>query len=105
MDLVPIQMLEELPADLRALGWQLVRGETKAYPTADSVQYIAVYVRPIDLDVDNQGSLSTMPHDRGARARVSTNQAVSASWEDAHRDAIQMMRAEDAKRQESTQTP
>jgi hypothetical protein len=102
MDLVPIQMLEELPADLRALGWQLVRGETEAYPTADSVQYIAVYVRPFDLDVDNQGSLSTMPHDRGARARVSTNQAVSASWEDAHRDAIQMMREVDGRRQEQS---
>jgi hypothetical protein len=102
MDLVPIQMLEELPADLRALGWQLVRGETKAYPTADSVQYIAVYVRPFDLDADGQESLSTMPHDRGARARVSTNQAVSASWEDAHRDAIQMMREVDGRRQEQS---
>ncbi len=102
MDLVPIQMLEELPTDLRALGWQLVRGETEAYPTAASVQYIAVYVRPFDLDVDNQESLSTMPHDRGARARVSTNQAVSASWEDAHRDAIQMMREVDGCRQEQS---
>jgi hypothetical protein len=104
MDLVPIQiqMLEELPADLRARGWQLVRGDTEVYRTADSVQYIAVYVRPFDLDADDQESLSTMPHDRGARARVSTNQAGSASWEDAHRDAIQMMRKVDGRRQEQS---
>jgi len=100
MEPAPIQMLEELPDDLRSGGWQLVREDTDVYQLTDSVQYIAVYERPFDVGVDDLQALSTMPEDRGSRARVSTNQAGSASWEQAYRDAIEMMREVDGRRRE-----
>lgn len=96
MDQIPIHMLADLPDDLQSPGWQLLPEDTDVYGFTDSAQYIAVYERHFDPDIDDLRAMSTQPEDRGSRARISINQATCTSWEDAHPHAIEMMRDGDA---------
>jgi hypothetical protein len=88
--------LWRLPDDLTAMGWQWVPTESAHMRPAGRDWYKAVYARPFDRGIDDDRLAN---HDRGeVWVRVSTNRSQSTSWDEAHRDAIALMRDADAKR-------
>ena len=99
------QVLAQIPDDLKAIGWEWVQSESNAVSTMGSAWYMAVYVRPFEQGIDHEGAVTIVYQNDRRWVRVSTNQMQSRSWDEAHQQAIEMMRAEDAKRQASTQTP
>lgn len=97
-DAKTMQLLGELPADLRDRGWALSPADSRRQGTQTTPWYRAVYVRPFADRLDRSGG-SWPIYDRRTRdriVRISTFQDRSASWEDARRDAIRRMRALDA---------
>jgi hypothetical protein len=88
VDGTTLRMLRDLPDDLRAMGWEFVPGESHPYRTLGSTWFIAVFARPYAPGIDDDRFVGTIQ--RGY-VWISTNRARSASWEDAHRDAIEQM--------------
>jgi hypothetical protein len=105
MNLNDVQMLQELPADLRAHGWQFERSESTHHQDTDGDWYVAEYARPLREGVDaRQPDDPSIVHERAHWfVRVSSNQDRSQSWEAAQQVAITRMRAADAQRQELEQ--
>jgi hypothetical protein len=91
------RMLSELPEDLVARGWRFVLRDSRPYPERRPRWYIAVYVRTYDPEADDVRYVGPI---EGQTLRVSTNTMRSASWDDAHRDAISWMRFLDRQRQD-----
>ncbi len=102
MDAETVQLLQELPADLRERGWHLSAAESAESEVLpwESVRYKAVYSRPFDSRLDTEAIQSAAydPRTRQHVVRVSTLKDCSPSWHDAHQDAIQRMREADARR-------
>jgi len=94
-----VQLLQELPDDLRERGWRLSVSESRALK-GESPRYAAVYSRPVDgrLDLENLHLATYDKQTRQQIVRVSTYQDHSPTWEAAHRDGIRRMREADAKR-------
>ena len=95
-----VQLLQDLPADLRERGWQLSEVESRVIPSANGPCYRSIYVRPFDgrLDLQVLHSAAFDPHTRQRIMRISTLKDCSPSWHAARRDAIRRMREADAKR-------
>lgn len=99
LDFETIRMLAQVPADLRLRGWSFVRRDSGMdSSTSGEPRHTAVYVRRhapgIDPDPVPGGTV------RNGYIRISTTRSRSTSWEDAFRDAVEIMRAIDAQRQE-----
>ena len=90
-----VHLLEDLPDELKARGWQLVPRETKVIKHMGAVYHVAVYQRPYHSPVDHLGTAITV---RSGYIYVSTREARSASWEEAREVAVAQMRAIDAPR-------
>jgi hypothetical protein len=91
-------VLAQVPHDLKALGWEWVKFESKPVTTTSRSAYTAVYVRPFDRHVDDERVVDVVQFNRQWCVRVSTSQHHSVSWEAAHEEAVALMRAADAKR-------
>ena len=94
-------VLAQIPDDLVTMGWEWVRPESNAVTTMGSAWYKAVYVRPFDQGIDEEGAVTIVHQNDRRWVRVSTNQNRSVSWDAAHEGAIELMREADAKRQEA----
>jgi O-methyltransferase involved in polyketide biosynthesis len=99
------QVLAQIPDDLKAIGWEWVHSESNAVTTMGSAWHKAVYVRPFEQGIDDEGAVTIVYQNDRRWVRVSTAGNHSVSWDAAHEEAIELMREADAKRQESTQTP
>jgi hypothetical protein len=97
MDLATLRMLEHIPDDLKARGWQFVRRQSAPYPRKSPKEYHAVYMRPFGFGVDNDRFVQST---QDGYLRVSTNQSQSQSWEQAYTHAIEMMRFYDSMRRD-----
>jgi len=89
-------MLWKLPPDLQAMSWQWVPPELRARQQGSATWYTVVYARPFDRGVDDDHL--AVYFDGGWWVRVSTERHRCASWDDAYRKAIALMRGADAKR-------
>lgn len=88
--------LGRLPPDLQAMGWQWISVASTAIHHLGTTRYTAVYGRLFQQHIDEEHS---MFHHRGDRwVWVSTHARTNANWDDAHRDAIALMRDADARR-------
>jgi len=100
MDAETVQLLEELPDDLRERGWQLSRADSGVEGrTMPTPWYRAVFVRPFVDHLDTPGT-SWPVYDKRTRhriVRISTYQDRSPTWEAARLDAIRRMREADAR--------
>ncbi len=76
-------------------GWQLVSAREIPRSPAPT-WYPVIYARPFERGIDDGGL--AYYHKGDVWVWVSTNAHKSASWEDAHQDAIELMRDADAKR-------
>jgi hypothetical protein len=85
--------LWRLPLDLQAMGWQWVPIASTEIHQQGTTWYTAVYARPFESGVDDERLM--YHHEGDAWVWVSTR---SASWAEAHRDAIARMRDADARR-------
>ena len=90
-----VHLLQDLPDELAARGWQLVPGETKVIKHMGAAYHVVVYQRPYHAPVDHLGTALTV---RGGYVYVSTREARSTSWEEARAAAIEQMRTIDAPR-------
>jgi len=99
MDAETVQLLQELPDDLRERGWCLSVSESRALK-GESPRFAAVYSRPVDgrLDLENFHLATYDKRTRQQVVRISTLKDASSSWHDAQQDGIRRMRAADAKR-------
>jgi hypothetical protein len=94
MDLDAMRLLQEIPDDLKMQGWEWVRLESRTVKRLSTTWYKAVYARPFERGIDPDDSAH---HHKGSWwVRVSTNQLRSASWHEAHAQAIALMREADA---------
>lgn len=97
-----LRMLQDLPADLRERGWELVASESGVLRWGTTPPYYkAVYLRVFDHGIDDAHRVSMLYRNGRPCARVSTNQLRSASWASAVEDAIGLMRRIDARRIET----
>jgi len=99
MDIDAIRLLQDLPIDLNAQGWQWERSQSGAPKTLTRTTYNAVYARPFDRGIDPEES--AYHYKRHWYVWVSTTGHESASWDEARQQAIELMREADAKRQEA----
>jgi hypothetical protein len=90
------RLLSTLPDDLARRGWQWVPFESRTIRSGTKVWCKAVYARRFAWGMDDERRL-VHRHD-AVWVVVSTNLIQSATWEDAHRDAIALMREADARR-------
>ncbi len=109
-DLEAVRLLDDIPRDLKVRGWRLSHTESSVQKGPVVTWYDAVYTRRFEPDIDDAALAEHPPHNSHNQlahvVRVSTLiSAWSKSWTDARDTAIALMRAADAKRQESTQTP
>ena len=90
-----VRLLEDIPDELKARGWQLVPREAKVVKMMGATYHVAVYQRPYHAPVDHLGTAITV---RGGYVYVSTREARSTTWEEAREAAIEQMQAIDAPR-------
>lgn len=95
MNLSLSQMLSTLPHELQERGWVFLPDASLAQDSWEDTLCIAVYERPYAIGLDNR-HFANLTGD--GHIRVSTGISQSASWEDAHHDAIQEMVFIDGKR-------
>jgi hypothetical protein len=105
-----MRLLDNIPSDLKVRGWRYSYTESSVQKGPAVTWYDAVYIRRFESDIDDAALAEHPPHNSHNQlahvVRVSTLiSAWSKSWTDARDTAIALMRAADAKRQESTQTP
>ncbi len=99
MDIDAIRLLQDLPIDLKAQGWQWERSQSGVIKTLAETGYKAVYARPFERGIDSD---DLAHHHKGQwYVRVSTNQQDSASWDEARQQAIELMREADARRKDA----
>ncbi len=94
------QVLAQIPDDLKEMGWEWVHAESNPVTTMGSAWYKAVYVRPFEQGIDEEGAVTIVHRNDRRWVRVSTNQNRSVNWDAAHEEAIELMREDDAKRKE-----
>ena len=90
-----VRLLEDIPDELKARGWQLVPRETKVIKHMGASYHVAVYQRPYHAPADHLGTALTV---RGGYIYISTREARSTSWNEAKEAAIAQMQAIDAPR-------
>ena len=90
-----VRLLEDIPDELKARGWQLVPRETKVVKQKGASYHVAVYQRPYHSPVDHLGTALTV---RAGYIYISTQEARSTSWDEAKEAAIAQMQAIDAPR-------
>jgi urease accessory protein UreF len=101
MDLDAMRLLQDIPDDLKMQGWEWVRTESRAVKRLSTTWYKAVYARPFERGIDPNDAAH---HHKGSwLVRVSTNQVRSASWGEAHTQAVMLMREADVQRQDRDQ--
>lgn len=91
-------ILRDLPDDLLDRHWAPVMSETRIVPSEASQAYDAVYMRPFDPRADNPKAALIVRREDRFRFRISTRALACGSWEDARLQAIELMRAVDARR-------
>lgn len=99
MDDETLQMLRDLPGDLKGRGWELSLPDSRVQSTQAMSWCKAVYIRLFDDRLDSLRGTWAI-YDRQSRQRimrVSTHQDRSASWDDALQDAIRRMREVDVR--------
>jgi len=94
IDSATFAMLQDVPADLKARGWEPSRGSTPT-KTLAGARYKAVYARPFDRGVDDERFTNVIHRNGGSVVIVSTR---SASWENDRQEAIVDMRVADGRR-------
>ena len=98
LDGATTRLLQNLPADLKARRWEIVRSKSQPIKTFGATRYQAVYMRPMEHGADDD-RMNTIAHlESRSFVHVSTR---SASWKDALQDAIGLMREVDARRSDS----
>ena len=88
--------LWRLPPNLQAMGWQWISVASTAIHHHGTTRYTAVYGRPFEPYLDAEHSLYHHRDDRWIQ--VTTPAQRCLSWDEAHRDAIALMRDADARR-------
>jgi len=91
-------VLAQIPDDLAAMGWEWVRSESEPVTTMGSAWYKAVYVRPFEQGIDDEGVVTVVHQSDRRWVRVSTAGNHSVSWDAAHEEALELMREADANR-------
>jgi hypothetical protein len=94
------QVLAQIPDDLKAIGWEWVHSESNAVTTMGSAWYKAVYVRPFEQGIDDEGAVTIVYQNDRRWVRVSTAENHSVCWNAALEEAIELMREADAKRRD-----
>ena len=90
--------LWRLPADLMAMGWQLVSAREVPRSPAPT-WYTVLYARPFERGIDDE-ALAT--HSRGDWwIEVVSTPRRCLSWDDAHREAVERIRDADHRRRSS----
>lgn len=96
MDGDTLQMLLNLPKDLRARGWTLALSESNSVTWGGKRRYKVVYMRNFDQGVDDSQSDAVFSRNGQKAVRVSSRSA--AGWDAVLQDAIELMRGVDARR-------
>jgi hypothetical protein len=95
--------LGRLPLDLQAMGWQWVSIASTETHHHGTTWYTAVYARSFERGIDDE---ALAHHHKGdVWVWVSTYAHKCASWDEAYRDAIALMRDADDRRWRPGQEP
>ena len=89
------QLFQELPETLRARGWTNARQESTIHRLLGAEWYAVVFLRPFEPGVDDEDSPSVVRSNRRHFVRISTDSMRSPSWDQAFRDAIELMHKAD----------
>lgn len=89
------QLFQELPDNLRTRGWTNARQESTIHRLPGAEWYAVVFLRPFEPGVDDETSVSVVRNNRRDFVRVSTDSLRSSSWDEAFRDAIELMHKAD----------
>lgn len=96
MDGDTLQLLQNLPNDLRARGWTLVLSESNSVSWGGKRRYRVVYMRNFDPGVDDTQSDAVFS--RNGRKVVRVSSRGVAGWDAVLQDVIELMRGIDARR-------
>lgn len=98
MDHEARQLFQELPEPLKVRGWTNSRQESTIHRLPGVEWYTVVFLRPFEPGVDDEDSPSVVRSNRKHFVRVSTDRLRSPSWDQAFRDAIELMHKSDQPR-------